>query len=163
MLKHASEQGTGSYRNGEHRHAIGLARCSLYKGVLDLTPGDGTFAKVAIDRDLIYVGVVMTDTHGEVLKTGIIAHILEQMSVESSPLYDVRYALYKKEMNATPEEPVEPKPKKQKKEEPKKEDPKPKKKKKEEKEEEPKGKKPKKKAKAPTSSGSSPSDSKSGE
>lgn len=89
----------------------------------------------------------MSDTHCEVLKKGIIAHILEQMSVESSPLYDVRYALYKKDKVADPKD-DEPNPKKQKKEDP------PKKK---EKKEEPKSKK-KKKAKE-SSSGTSASDS----
>jgi hypothetical protein len=63
---------------------------------LDLTPGDGTFAKCAIEKDLVYVGIVMTDTHGETLKQNLIAFILEQMAVEGSEMYDVRYALYKK-------------------------------------------------------------------
>jgi hypothetical protein len=63
---------------------------------LDLTPGDGTFAKCAIEKDLVYVGIVMTDKHGETLKQNLIAFILEQMAVEGSEMYDVRYALYKK-------------------------------------------------------------------
>lgn len=61
-----------------------------------MTPGDGTFAKCAIEKDLVYVGIVMTDTHGETLKQNLIKFILEQMAVEGSEMYDVRYALYKK-------------------------------------------------------------------
>ena len=61
-----------------------------------MTPGDGTFAMCAIERDLVYVGIIMTDLHGETLKRNLIAHILKQMADEGSVLYDVRYALYKK-------------------------------------------------------------------
>ena len=50
----------------------------------------------AIERDLVYVGIVLTDLHGETLKRNLIAHILKQMADEGSVLYDVRYALYKK-------------------------------------------------------------------
>jgi hypothetical protein len=64
--------------------------------VLDLTPGDGTFAKCALTQEIIYVGIVMSDLHGEILREELLKFILTEMANEASPMYDTRYALYKK-------------------------------------------------------------------
>ena len=85
--------------------------------MLDLTPGDGSFAKVVVEAGLVYVGVCFNEHHVEELKKGVIEYVLEKMANEQCPgLYDVRYALFKKGGAAggavpapTPKRPREPK------------------------------------------------------
>jgi hypothetical protein len=124
-------------------------------GVLDLTPGDGSFAKVVVEAGLVYVGVCFNDHHVEELRKGIIKYVLEKMADEQCPgLYDVRYALFKKGSAAKVDDPANKPPKRTR--EPKaKADGKSKKEK--------KSKNPKKKSKKSSSSSSSSSDSHSDE
>ena len=64
--------------------------------MLDLSPGDGTFGKCAMERDLIYVAVCFNEYHAELLKQIIMKHILAKMTDEKSTLYDARFAVWKK-------------------------------------------------------------------
>ena len=64
--------------------------------MLDLSPGDGTFGKCAMERDLIYVAVCFNEYHAELLKQIIMKHILAKMTDEKSTLHDARLAVWKK-------------------------------------------------------------------
>ena len=75
--------------------------CGLLQGVLDLTPGDGSFGKAAIENNVIYVAVCFNEAHMILLKEQIISFVLDRMGAEDGKeLYDARYASHKK--SATP-------------------------------------------------------------
>lgn len=66
--------------------------------MIDLTPGDGSFGKVAIEHGLTYVAVCFNEQHVEIVKEHIINYVLEKMgSEDGNELYMAKYAAYKKD------------------------------------------------------------------
>lgn len=59
-------------------------------GVLDLTPGDGSFALAAFKANIVYCGICFGDVHKAQLQKHIERKIWQAMSNDASPIYEPR-------------------------------------------------------------------------
>lgn len=59
-------------------------------GVLDLTPGDGSFALAAFKANVVYCGICFGDVHKAQLQKQIERKIWQAMSNDASPIYEPR-------------------------------------------------------------------------
>lgn len=69
-----------------------LCKDNFVKNIIDLSPGPGKLALVALMNRLGYVGIVLTEAHGIVLKDYLIAEVMKGLGDPQGKFYNASYA-----------------------------------------------------------------------